>query len=282
MINPNVSVGREIASYLLRIVFTVLLVIMVLGVASLWFEEESVSDGVCNVAVVPLEGVIMPYGEALAIYGDVVTPNLIRDQVEKAEKDSLIKGILFEVDSPGGTPVASLKINEIIKSTTLPTVSLIGDMGASGAYLASVASDKIFASRMSSVGGIGVTMSYTENSKRNEEKGITFVELSTGEFKDAGSKEKPLTEAERKKFEAELQEIHTAFVEVVSEDRDLPFSDVEKIANGSTLVGKQAKEAGLIDEIGGRKEVKAEFAKILNLEEEKVVFCKAESNPFSF
>jgi len=282
MINPNVSVGREIASYLLRIVFTVLLVIMVLGVASLWFEEESVSDGVCNVAVVPLEGVIMPYGEALAIYGDVVTPNLIRDQVEKAEKDSLIKGILFEVDSPGGTPVASLKINEIIKSTTLPTVSLIGDMGASGAYLASVASDKIFASRMSSVGGIGVTMSYTENSKRNEEKGITFVELSTGEFKDAGSKEKPLTEAERKKFEAELQEIHTAFVEVVSEDRDLPFSDVEKIANGSTLVGKQAKEAGLIDEIGGRKEVKAEFAKILNLEEEKVVFCKAESKPFSF
>lgn len=281
MVGSTVSFGREAASYLLRIVFTILMLVIILALISTWYEDESVSDGVCNIAVIPLEGVIMPYGEALALYSDVVTPKIVRGQVEKAEADELIKGILFEVDSPGGTPVASLKINEIIKETALPNMSLVGDMGASGAYLAIAASDKVLASSMSSVGGIGVTMSYTEKSKRNEEKGITYVQLSTGEFKDAGSPEKPLTEEEREKFEEELQQIHDEFVKVVAEGRDLPEEQVKTLANGATLVGERAKEAGLVDLIGGRKEVKEEFSKVLGLNTDEVILCKTSNGPFS-
>lgn len=281
MTGNTVSFGREVASYLIRIIFTILTVIIILSLVSVWYKDEAVSDGVCNIAVIPLQGVILPYGEALSFYSDVITPKNVREQVEKAEADRFIKGILFEVDSPGGTPVASLKINEIIKEITLPTVGLVGDVGASGAYLALVATDRILASSMSRVGSIGVTMSYTENSKRNEEKGITYVQLSTGEFKDAGSPEKPLTEEERKKFEGELQQIHDEFVSEVAKARNLSLEKVQLLADGSTFIGRKAEAVGLIDGVGGKQEVREEFSKVLGLSPDEVVLCKLTNSTFS-
>ena len=120
------------------------------GFADSYYTYDVVSDGTCNVAVLPIEGVIMPFN-GYADYGLVTTPSFVRDFVSTAESDPSILGILFEINSPGGAPVAAEQIAEYIKSSELPTASLIGDIGTSGGYLVAASADTVIASAMSQV-----------------------------------------------------------------------------------------------------------------------------------
>jgi protease-4 len=257
----------------LRIVAIVLSLILILAIIDVWYSDERISDGFCNVAVFPIEGVILPF-DSYENYPLITTPKAVRDFVEKAENDMYVEGLLLEINSPGGTPVASEQISEIIRGTSLSTVSLIGDLGASGAYLVAASADKVLASSMSDVGSIGVTMSYTENSKKNEEEGVTFVELASGEFKDAGNPNKPLSEEERELFEADLELVHQEFVKKVAEMRGKSVEEIQALADGSSMPGVRALEKGLIDAVGNRQTARQEFAKTLGINEDQVIFCE--------
>jgi protease-4 len=265
--------GREVAGVFLRVFAVILTFIFILGITDAWYQAETVSDGSCNIAVLPIEGAIMPFSG----YDDfslVTTPSTVRDFIDRSEKDPFIEGLLLEINSPGGTPVASEQISQIIRNTHLTSIALIGDIGASGGYLVSAGADKIIASAMSDVGSIGVTMSYTENSKKNEEEGVTFVELSSGKFKDSGNPEKPLTEEERDLFKGDLEIIHKEFVRQVAELRGKSVEEIQALADGSAMPGSRALEKGLIDMIGNRQTAKQEFAKTLGLNEDEIVFCE--------
>ena len=276
--------GREVANVFLRVFAVILTFILILGIIDAWYNYDGVSDGVCNVAVMPIEGVIMPFNsyESFADMPLVTTPTSVRDFIKQAEEDTFIKGIMFEINSPGGTPVASEQISKMIRQSSLPTVSLIGDIGASGGYLIATGAKRILASAMSDVGSIGVTMSYVENSKKNEEDGVTFVQLSSGKFKDAGNPEKPLTEEERKLFEADLDVVHDEFVRQVAEMRGKTVEEIQVLADGSSMPGSKALERGLIDRIGGRDEAREEFANLLGIGTDEVVFCEYTGNLLPF
>ena len=268
------SFGREVAGVLLRAAVVVLTIVVVLiTVSALYQVETSISDGECNIAVLPVEGVVLPY-HGLGDFEMIVTPDFVESFLDNAESDSSIKGILMEINSPGGTPVASARIAERFKNSSLPVVGMIGDMGASGGYMIASAADFLIASPMSDIGSIGVTMSYIEESKKNEEEGLTYVQLTTGEFKDAGSPNRPITEKERELFEENLQIIHDEFVSTVANYRNLSVYEVEAIADGSTMPGAKAVDAGLIDALGGRAEVRKFFAANLNIPETEVKFCE--------
>lgn len=270
---PSYSFGREVASVALRAgaVFVVIS-LLVVGSTTL-VEDPSISDGTCNIAVVPIEGVLAPYGDY--VEGDIITnPAFVRDYLTRAEADYSIEGVLFEINSPGGTPVAAEHIAEIIDTTKLPTVGLIGDLGASGAYLVAAATDHIIASRMSEVGSIGVTMSYLENSVQNENEGLTFVELTTGKFKEAGNPNKPLTNEERERFEHDLKVVHSAFVDLIANYREVDRATISDIADGSTFVGEEALDKKLVDGLGGRRAAKDYFAQSLNKSVEDISFCE--------
>ncbi len=265
--------GREVAGVFLRVFAVIFIFIFILGITDAWYQAETVSDGSCNVAVLPIEGAIMPFSG----YDDfslMTTPTTVRDFIDRSENDPFIKGLLLEINSPGGTPVASEQISQMIKNSSLPSISLIGDIGASGGYLVAAGADKIIASAMSDVGSIGVTMSYTENSKKNEEECVTFVELSSGKFKDSGNPEKPLTEEERNLFKGDLDIIHKEFVRQVAELRGKSVEEIQALADGSAMPGIKALEKGLIDMIGNRQTAKQEFAKTLGLNEDEIVFCE--------
>lgn len=270
---PSHSFGREVASVALR-TFAVLLVIALLVTgSSALFNYTSVSDGSCNIAVVPIEGVIMPYGDF--VEEDIVTnPYFVRDYLELVKNDYFIEGVMFEINSPGGAPVASENIAEMVAALELPTVGLIGDLGASGAYLIGAATDHLIASRLSAVGSIGVTMSYLENSVQNENDGLTFVELASGKFKEAGNPNKPLTDEERARFEHELKVVHEAFVDQVAHYRETSHADIEAVADGGTFVGQEALDKKLIDGLGGRTAAKQHFAEVLNKPVEDISFCE--------
>lgn len=85
----------------------------------------------------------------------------------------------------------------------------------------------------------------------NQKEGRSFVQLSTGKFKDSGSPDKLLTQEEKNLFMRDLNIIHKNFIQTVSENRNIQIEKVQVIADGSTVLGERAKELGLIDSVGG-------------------------------
>jgi len=249
-----------------------------------WHDEWSgynasqyISDGYCNIAVVPVMGDITSYGTAVDEYGDELVSTTMGDTLSllgMTEYDPYIAGVLVLVDSPGGEAVASEAIANALKNSSMPVASYIVEIGASAGYLVATGADTIIASPFSDVGSIGVTMSYLDNTQQNEADGLEFVSLSSAKFKDSGTPDKPLTSEERTLFERDLKIYHDEFVKQVAENRDMSLDDVTALADGSTMPGKLALESGLIDALGTKETVREWFAEQLNIASEEVVFCQ--------
>jgi protease-4 len=147
-----------------------------------------------------------------------------------------------------------LDIETVSHSSAIPRVALIRDQGLSAGYWVAAGARHVVASSLSDVGSIGVTASYIENSKQNEKEGLTYVSLSSGKFKDAGSPDKPLTKEEEALFLRDIEKMSDIFVSEVSSLRSLPLEKVKDIADGSSMLGDRALSLGLIDEVGGWQE----------------------------
>jgi len=272
------SYGRELATVITKSFFTIVtflvIIILAVSVLTVQFDDDVViSDGTCNIAVLPIEGILLPYTE-LEGFDLVTTPQMISDFMDAAEADDNIKGVLVEINSPGGTPVASHRIAERLHSSSLPVVGLIGDIGASGGYMVVAATDFVIASPMSDVGSIGVNMSYVEQSEKNEEEGLTYVQLMTGKFKDIGSPERPITDEERELLQSDLDIIHNEFIDIVTEYRELPRAEVVAAADGASMPGARALDANLIDALGNRPEATAALAGYTDQPIEDITFCE--------
>lgn len=177
---------------------------------------------------------------------DVSASQEIVSAIEGVQSDDNIKAILIEVDSAGGMPVAGEEIANALKASGKPTVAVIRQLGTSAAYWAATGADRIFASKNSDVGSIGVTMSYLENA----DKDTKYVQLSSGKYKDAGDPDKPLTAEEKELFMRDIKLVHENFIEDVATNRNIPLEEVRSIADGSSVLGTTAKSLKLIDEIG--------------------------------
>lgn len=217
-----------------------------------YYDEQ----GFCNVQGVNIHGDIYTYvptqgsaenpEEYQAQYGDAVGSEDVVAQLWNADRDDQIKAIMIEVDSLGGYPVAGEEISNAVKELTKPVVAVIRQSGLSAAYWAISGADKIFASRNSDVGSIGVTASYLENVSKDTK----YIQLSSGKFKDTGSPDKPISEEEKNLLLRDIKITHENFIAEISQNRKLPIEEVRAIADGSSVLGDRAKTLGLIDEIG--------------------------------
>jgi protease-4 len=263
---------RETAGVIMRAVVVVVTIVAVIGSINALYEVESgISDGTCNVAVFPIEGVILPF-YGLLEYDMVTTPEMVESFMRSVEEDDQIRAVLVEINSPGGTPVASQRIAERFRNSSLPVIGLAGDLAASGGYMVAAATDYLIASPMSDVGSIGVNMSYVEESKKNEEEGLTYVQLTTGKFKDIGDPNRAITEEERALLQADLQVVHDEFVDIVAKYRGLDRDKIATLADGSSMPGKRALENDLVDALGGREEARGFLATILETDVLKYTF----------
>ncbi len=277
----SVSFGREVANVLLRVVAVVGTIVgVIFAIGWLYETELTISDGTCNVAFLPLEGTILPF-YGLIDAPLVITPEFVDSFMRDAEEEEGIDAILVEINSPGGTPVASERIAERLHNSTLPVVVLIGDIAASGGYMVAAAGDHIVASPMSDVGSIGVNMSYVEESKKHEEDGVTYVQLTSAEFKDAGSPDRAITDAERELFQKDLDMLHKEFVNLVAEYRGLEVSTVERLANGASMPGTRALEEKLVDTLGGWNEARGVLSALIGKSVEETIVCDYKSDILS-
>ena len=214
----------------------------------------------CSVAGINLHGELFTYipnhsESDPSFNADSVASENITWAIRLANKDPKIKAILVEVDSGGGSPVAGEEISTAIENSDKPVIAHIREYGTSAAYWAISSADKIFASKNSDVGSIGVTSSHLNNVAKNQKEGYFYEQLSAGKYKDSWSPDKPLTSEERALFLRDINIVHANFIETVSRNRNLPLEEVKRLADGSTVLGERAKTLGLIDEIGGENEV---------------------------
>ena len=243
--------------------------------------SQFVSDGYCNIAVLPVFGDIISYPGAdkdgMTTSEDLppsVNPDDVDSFLQSAEADGNILGILAEIDSSGGSGTAGENIAHRLQRSSLPVVASVRESANSAGYMIATGADTIIASPFSDVGSIGITMSYLDNTRQNEEAGLEFISLASGKFKDSGAPDKPFTAEERILFERDLKVWHDAFVKVVSENRNMPIENVAKLADGSSMAASLALENKLIDAVGDNETAREWFAKELEIPSEEVVFCK--------
>ena len=225
-----------------------------------------------NIALISISGQI---GSSDGFLESPANPDDIADMISQAEKDSRVKGILIEVNSPGGSPVASEEVMKAVKKAAKPKVAVIRDVGASGAYWIASAADHVIASPVSLTGSVGVTASYLEFSGLLSQYGVKYERLVSGENKDAGSPFRNLTADERAIADDTLAAMHSYFLDSVKENRKITdAAAIEKISTARVFLGSEAKDLGLIDSLGGKEEAEAWLMRQANLTEIKYVTYK--------
>ncbi len=251
----------------LKIVIYVLLILW----AASFFTGKIFSENLGNkVAFIPIEGAIVGTSNSLPFSSGMVGSQTIVEFLEDAGKNKAVKAVILEINSPGGTVVASKEIAEAVSELDKPVVAWIREIGTSGAYWVASASDYIIADEMSLTGSIGVNAAYLEFSGLMKEYGVGYEDLKAGEYKDIGNPYEKMRDEERKILEQKIDMIHNAFIVSVAENRNLSVESVSGVAEGLYYLGVEAMDYGLIDEFGGKKEAKEkaeEMAGVGNLTE---------------
>lgn len=233
-------------------IFKILLyVVLAVWILSIFLPGVEIING--NVAVIPIKGIITT-GSSPSMFSEFTSSSKIVKWIEKADKSEKVSAILFEINSPGGSPVATNEIVQAVKATTKPTYAVIKDVGASGAYWVASATDVIIADSMSMTGSIGVIASYLEFSGMLDDYNITYQRLVSGKYKDMGSKYRQLTQDETVIMQKKIDLIYEIFVADVAENRNIPLAKMRKIASGTIYIGTEAKELGLVDVLGTKKD----------------------------
>ncbi len=188
------------------------------------------------------------------IEGPILDSRLTVDELETYARDPLVKAIVLRIDSPGGGVAASQEIYNAVKRVRREkqktVVASMGTVAASGGYYVAVASDRILANPGTLTGSIGVIMQLANFEELLDKIGVKNVVIKSGRYKDVGSPFHMMSEEERTLLESVMEDVHRQFVEAVAEGRTLDVADVEPLADGRVLTGRQAKDELLIDDLG--------------------------------
>lgn len=231
-----------------------------------FFTGESTKTLSGNVALIPVKGVILGESDDSLFGGGIASSTDIVEQIEKAAKKESIHAIVLEINSPGGSAVASDEIAQALKKVNKTTVAWIREVGASGGYWVASSTDHIIANRMSITGSIGVIASYLEFSGLLERYNVTYQRMVAGKHKDLGSPYKKLTPEETELFQRALDRLRDYFVDEIAENRGMNRDYVDSLATGMFYIGSEAHTLGLVDELGGKDEVVAYVEQVENIQ----------------
>jgi protease-4 len=230
--------------------------ILLVGIGIITFRlvaEPSTGFGDA-VAIVYVEGPIM-MGKADSEFGSsgIAYSETIVKHLHGAQKDAAVKAVVLRIESPGGSVVASREIYDAIvtaRAAGKPVIASFGEVAASGGYYISAAADKIYAHPATMTGSIGVISVLPNLEGLTEKLGVKMVVVKSGPHKDESYGFRDLTPEERAIWQKLIDEAYTDFVDIVAQGRRLDAARVRQLADGRIYTGKQAKQAGLVDELG--------------------------------
>lgn len=200
-----------------------------------------------------------------------IEADMIKEKLLKADKLENVKGIVLRINSPGGSALDSDIIYEAVRKIEKPVYISMGGVAASGGYYIASAGDKIYANKETITGSIGVVSIIPDVSKLVEKIGINYEEISNGKFTNLYDITKPLSKEEIDKIYYSSLEGYEEFISKVALGRNMKIEDIKKIAEGKVWLGEEAKEIGLVDEIGGLEKTISDLAKDLELKDYTVI-----------
>ncbi|MDR2815337.1 MAG: signal peptide peptidase SppA [Proteiniphilum sp.] len=196
------------------------------------------------------------------------------DQIEKLRKDKEIKAVVFRINSRGGSAFASEQIWKAVTGLKAekPVVVSMGDVAASGGYYIACNADKIVAQPTTLTGSIGIFGAIPSFAGTAKKLGISTDEVKTNEFSDFGNIVRPFNEREKQLLQSMIERGYDLFLTRCAEGRNMPKDSMALYAEGRVWTGNQAKEIGLVDELGGIEKAIEIAAEMANLGKSYVVF----------
>ncbi|CBW27517.1 putative protease [Halobacteriovorax marinus SJ] len=264
--------NRAVVGILLMVfLFFVILMVFATFTVKVFNDESKVFDSQNKrgqIAVIEVSGPIMQAKETVEL-------------LEKAEKDKSVKAIILRINSPGGAVGPTQEIYEEIRridsaynpedktASGKPIYASFDAIAASGGYYLGAAARKIYASPGTLTGSIGVIMNFTDLSKVFEYFKVKQTPVKAGKYKDIGSPHRSMTNEESGLMNKMIQVVHKQFMRDIEATRKEKLTkEILELAQGQIFSGEEAKELGLVDELGSLWKAGRDIHKELNLEGE--------------
>lgn len=192
----------------------------------------------------------------VSITGTIMTDPARLKILDKLAEDDAVKAVIVAINSPGGTTAGGEELYEALNALRAkkPVVSVIAELGASAAYMTAIATDRIYARRLSIVGSIGVLYQHVDAGKLLNTIGVNFDKVQTGPLKAEPDINEPMQGEVRASLQALVNDSFEWFVDIVAERRAIPRPETLALADGRIITGRQGVETKLIDAIGGEAE----------------------------
>jgi protease-4 len=198
------------------------------------------------------------------LVGPIMNVDIVLEKIEQVKNDPSIKGVLLNVNSPGGAVAPSVELAYAIKelSAIKPVVAYASGTMASGSYYSSIWANKIIANPGSMIGSIGVIMQGANVEELMKKIGVKTQTVKVGDYKEAGTPTRSWNTKEKAELEKVINDTYDMFVTDVSNARKLKKEDHKLYANAHIFTARQAKEVGLIDEVATISKAKNTLAKL--------------------
>ena len=206
-----------------------------------------------QIALIYASGPILPDIDSPFIAMSAITPKGLKKAFEKARTDTTVQAVVLRIDSPGGSALASDLIwrEVMLTQREKPVVVSMGNVAASGGYYIAMAAGTIVAHPSTLTGSIGVFGGKLNLKGLYNKAGLTKEIISHGQNATLYSDYGGFTPTERERVEKMMKTVYEDFVNKAATGRNKSFDEIDEIAQGRVWTGKQAKELGLVDEIGG-------------------------------
>ncbi|MET3899301.1 protease-4 [Devosia sp. UYZn731] len=203
-----------------------------------------------------------PVGDHIArlvVDGTISTDPARLAAINDLANDTSVKAVIVAINSPGGTTAGGEELYEALGQLRAkkPVVAVIKELGASAAYMTAIATDRIFARRLSIVASIGVLYQHVNAGKLLDTIGLDFDKVASGPLKAEPDFNEPMEGAARASIAALVDDSFQWFVDVVAERRGLTRPEALALADGRIMTGRVGVQSKLIDQIGGELEAQA-------------------------
>jgi protease-4 len=200
----------------------------------------------------------VPNLKQINLSGPIMDASLILEEINEVKDNSDIKGVLLNVNSPGGAVAPSIEIAYAIKelNTLKPVITYASGTMASGSYYASIWSSKIVANPGSMIGSIGVILQSMDASELMAKIGIKTQTVKIGTYKEVGTPTREWTKKERNELNKVIKSTYDMFVTDVANARKLKVQNHKEFADAHIFTAIQAKNVGLVDKVATINEAK--------------------------
>lgn len=203
-----------------------------------------------NIAIIPIHGLLTKRKEAFDSFFGTTSYEEIHDLISEVLEDESVKSILLDIDSPGGEVSGLFDLTDFIYESRdiKPIYAIANDCACSSAYAIASSASKIFATRTSSVGSIGVLATHVDISEYDKKEGIKYTTIFADDKKNDLTSHEPITDSAAEDLQAEVNRLYKMFVALVARNRNISSAQI-KATQAGIFFGSDTVSTGLADEI---------------------------------